>query len=158
MPANPHKHLCRYVSPRGIPCASYAQRGGEFCRAHDPAKPAPNPRGARPGNRNALKPRYASEFFGDADLMALATMGTGTNLDDEIALARLTLRHLAATMNHDLSTGELVAMARILFRGAGRVARLLKAQRAVSSPAADGVFAAAARAIEELDKEAGTGP
>ena len=155
MPRNPSKRSCRHIGPDGTPCGQYAQRGSDFCRAHDPAKPAPNPQGAKPGNQNAVRHGYYSELFSDEDLMAIAAMDTSQDLEDEIAIVRLTLRRLAARMSDDLSIREMVAVAGIMLHGAGRVAGLLRVQRAISGDAADGISGAIAKALEELGNEWG---
>ena len=60
-----------------------------------------------------------------------ATIDTTADLTDEIAIVRLALRRLVAHLDDDLTLDDMVALARILLRGASRVARLLETQRTI---------------------------
>jgi hypothetical protein len=155
MPRKRPRRPCQYTYPDGSPCAQFAQRNGDFCRSHDPDKPAPNIEGPGSGNHNAIRHGYYSDYFSDEDLMAIATIDTSQDLEDEIAIVRLTLRRLAAQISQDLSVRETVAVAGVLLEGAGKVAALLKARRALSGDAADGISGAIAKALDELGAEWG---
>ena len=87
--------------------------------------------------------------------MAIAAIDTSQDLEDEIAIIRLTLRRMAARMTDDTSNREMVAIAGILLDGASRIAGLLKVQRALSGDAADGISGAIAKALQELGTEWG---
>jgi len=88
-------------------------------------------------------------------------------LDDEIAIARVTLRRILALLSadrvHRMPEGETVPMtpvdyarlAALLLAGARTVARLLRDKRALSGEAADGIAGAIAQALDELSTELG---
>lgn len=154
MPYNPNKRLCQYIKSNGTPCLGYAQRNSSYCRAHNPDLPKRYSHGAGPGNRNAVKHGYYSKFFTAEDLMALATIDTTADLTDEIAIVRLTLRRLAACFDDDdLTLLDLVALARVLLRGASRVARLLETQRTLFGDRPDGISRSIDQALGELEQE-----
>jgi hypothetical protein len=82
-------------------------------------------------------------------------------LDDEIALQRLVneqLLSLWASLGRDdkADDGALqVKLAQALTAGTGRVAHLLRDQRALTGEAADGLIGVIAKAVDELNTETG---
>jgi hypothetical protein len=81
-------------------------------------------------------------------------------LDSEIELQRLLNQRLQALWDelqaeNDPDTALLVKVAAALTTGTGRVSGLLRAQRALTGEAADGLIAAVARTLDELSTELG---
>ena len=124
-----------------------------YCRSHQPG-PAPNPAGPGPGNQNAQTHGVYSQFFDGPDLVALSMAGDPSLLD-EIAFTRVVIRRLACLLNEieHLNIDDATTLANALFRGTGRVAALLKTERAISGDAADGIAGAIAQALDELSTE-----
>lgn len=150
MSRNPNKRQCGRAG-----CRSYAVRGGEFCRSHAPGLPAPNASGAEQGNSNARKHGLYGRYFREDDVQALAVVASKSGLDDEIALTRVAIRRLAERIEEVGDADGVIALSSALFAGAGRVAALLKTQRAISGEAADGIAGAIAQALDELSIEWG---
>ena len=88
-------------------------------------------------------------------MVALAIVGTGATLDDEIAFTRAVIRRLADLMEEAESIKDACQLANTLFQGTGRVANLLRTQQALSRETADSVTGAIADALEELGGEWG---
>jgi hypothetical protein len=88
-------------------------------------------------------------------------------LDDEIAIARVTLRRILALLSADrvhrtpegttveMTPVDYARLAALSLAGARTVARLLRDKRALSGEAADGVAGAIAQALDELSTELG---
>ena len=150
MARNPNKQRCTATTKDGRPCPNFAMPGYAFCRSHQAPEAS-----AQLGNQAAQKHGLYGRYFREEDLSALAAVATETGLDDEIALARVAIRRLAERIDMVEETGDAVALSAALFNGAGRVAGLLKAQRALSGRAADGVAGAIAQALDELSNEWG---
>lgn len=94
----------------------------------------------------------------------LAGSAGAAALDAEIALQRQVNQRLlamwdsldqAAGAEDDETPALQVKVAAALTAGTGRVARLLRDQRALTGQAADGLTAAIARALDELSTELG---
>jgi hypothetical protein len=94
-------------------------------------------------------------------------------LDDEIAIARVTLRRILALLSADrvhrgpqypgapdgttveMTPLDYARLAALSLAGARTVARLLRDKRALSGEAADGIAGAISQAIDELSTEWG---
>ncbi len=96
-------------------------------------------------------------------MLAEAGLGGGASLEAEIELQRQVNQRLLAlwasleqAVNTEADTQALqVKVAAALTAGTGRVASLLRDQRALSGKAADGLAAAVAQALDELSSEMG---
>ena len=96
-------------------------------------------------------------------MLAEAGLGGGASLAAELELQRevnARLRALWAALEMDANTEAgtqalQVKVAAALTAGTGRVASLLRDQRALNGKAADGLAAAVAQAIDELSSELG---
>jgi hypothetical protein len=96
--------------------------------------------------------------------LMLANPKSTAALDDEIALQRQVNERLLSLWDSlgRSATGEddgalQVKVAAALTAGTGRVAHLLRDQRALSGQAAEGLTAALAQALDELSTELGVG-
>lgn len=83
---------------------------------------------------------------------------TGGDLLDEVAFTRVMVGKLSAMIGHSMNGEDrdvltAVKLSDALFRGVGRIAMLLKAQRTLSPDSADGVTGAIAAALDELGAE-----
>lgn len=125
--------------------------------------PQPNRRkkGAQPGNSNAAAHSFYSDQFDTDELALIASFLSDLTLTDEIWMQRVLNRRLLAHLNTTNEEGnsptieELTKVAEALATGTGRVARLLRDQRALSGEAADGIADAISKALDELGSELG---
>lgn len=143
---------CTCATKAGNPCQAWAVAGTvpPTCAAHLPrTEPPPTVHGF-----------YSSAVHPD-ELAALVQYSDDMTLDDEIAVARVALRRALAALSapKDGEQGRLVALAdfgrlaAVVFAGTSTVARLLRARRALSGDAADGIAGALAQALDELSTE-----
>lgn len=144
---------CTATTKNGQPCKSWAIPKSNLCAAHSGKHG-----GAPTGNQSRRTHGLYSRHFNQAELAALSELiGQQPNLDDEIALAKVinarAVRYLSE--NPDMPAVEFVALANVALTGTGRVASLLRAWRAISGDAADGIAAAIASALDELSNEWG---
>lgn len=154
---NPNKTRCTGVTASGSPCRNYAMPDSSRCRSHRDRELGPRAVGAPKGNRNAVTHGFYSQYLTQDDLLAMAT-ATGGDLLDEVAFTRVMIGKLAAMVGHSMDGEDrdvltAVKLSEALFKGVGRVALLLKAQRALSPDSADTVTGAIAAALDELGQE-----
>jgi len=91
--------------------------------------------------------------FERADLAALSAE---RSLEDEIGVARVTLRRVMAQMDQTPADSEtLVKLGALVMTGARTIARLLRDERALTGKAADGIAGAIGQALDELSVELG---
>jgi hypothetical protein len=114
-----------------------------------------------PGPAQPAAPPVTSEQM---TRLLLAGLNGPAALDSEIALQRQVNERLlalwdsldhAAGVNDDATPALQVKVAAALTTGTGRVARLLRDQRALNGQAVGGLTAALARALDELSTELG---
>lgn len=110
--------------------------------------------GAQPGNQNARKHGYYSQHLTAEELEALSLEAQDTALADEIALQRVLNNRLLKAMA-EATPDELLRIAHLLTVSTGRIARLLRDQRALSGEAADGLLQALQKGAEEILTELG---
>ncbi len=149
MPPTP----CTSTTKAGEPCQAWAVRGTDppTCAAHLPRTTAPP----------TIHGFYSSAVEPD-ELAALVQFSEDMTLDDEIAVARVALRRALAALSAP-KTGEktlfaladFARMAAVIFAGTSTVARLLRARRALSGAAADGIAGALSQALDELSSDWG---
>jgi hypothetical protein len=134
MPRNPHKRRCTYPG-----CRAWALRGADRCQAHRD-RPPPPPLGL-----------YA-DAFAPEDLARLAPFLEHLSLDDEIWMVRMMNERLLQRLREGPVDDELlVRLARLLYQGAGQVARLLRDRRAITGDAEEGFAQAMGRVLDELN-------
>ncbi|MBC7224183.1 MAG: hypothetical protein H5T59_07920 [Anaerolineae bacterium] len=141
MPRNPHKRRCTYPG-----CRAWAMRGQDRCWAHRgrPESPVPAPAREPPG-------LYA-DAFAPEDLARLAPLLDRLSLDDEIWMVRMINDRLLQRLQEGPVDDELlVRLARLLYQGAGQVARLLRDRRAITGDAEEGFAQAMGRVLDELN-------
>lgn len=121
------------------------------------AKPAPKKqRGGQPGNANAGSHGFYSDTFTEAEQALIAGFVSDPSLDDEIWMQRVFNRRLMQHISgEEIPTETLAKIAEALSTGTGRVAQLLRARRALTGGAADGLADAIATALDELSTEFG---
>ena len=85
-----------------------------------------------------------------ADLVNLAM---NDSLGDEITAVRIATRRTLLKLEEDLETAEFLKLVDQVHKGANTVANLLRAQRAISDQAANGLLKAIAQVIQELATE-----
>lgn len=122
-------------------------------------RPAPGPlrkRGAQPGNQNARKHGFYSTQFTREELALIAAFVQDPTIDDELWMQRV-LNHRLLTFvgTEALAIENLVALAKVLTTGTGRVSRLLRDRRILSGEAADSLAGAIAAALDEISTELG---
>lgn len=148
---NPAKTRCTARTASGNPCRNYAMSDSDRCRSHrvDLAK---SKAGAPAGNQNARKHGFYSKYLTTHDLLSMATATQG-DLLDEVAFTRVMVGRLAEMVGETHDTLTAVKLAEAAFRGVGRIAILLKTQRALSPDSADKVTEVIAAALDELGQE-----
>jgi hypothetical protein len=85
-------------------------------------------------------------------------VGDLTSLDDiieDLAIRQARLSAYIDSQGEDISVDEIVKLLRLHGQNASRLGRLLRAKRALSGEAADGLSGAIAQALDELSTELG---
>lgn len=142
MPRNPHKRRCTYPG-----CRAWALRGGDRCWAHQD-RPPPTPSEPAP----PLPPGLYADAFSPEALARLAPLLDRLSLDDEIWMVRMINERLLQRLQEGPVDDELlVRLARLLYQGAGQVARLLRDRRAITGDAEEGFAQAMGRVLDELN-------
>ena len=149
MTRNKAKTKCTALTAQGKPCRNWAMPGSDKCRSHRDRELGPRGAGAPPANQNAHKHGFYSKFLTETDLLAMAT-ATGGDLLDEVAFTRVMVGKLAEMITDTDDVAMAVKLSDAMFRGTGRIAMLLKAQRALNPDTADTVTGAIAAALDEL--------
>lgn len=131
--------------------------GSTRCRSHRDRELAPRGAGAPKQNQNARTHGFYSRFLTTEDLLSTAT-ATGGDLLDEVAFTRVMVGKLAAMVGYSMDGEDrdvltAVKLSEALFRGVGRIALLLKAQKALSPDSADAVTDVIAGALDELGQQ-----
>jgi hypothetical protein len=109
------------------------------------------PRGAQPGNHNALKHGFYSRLFHRAELRDLQTADP-TGLVDEINLLRLHLRRLLECQPDLVDFYQLVEYTRLVNLLAAGINRLVRTQAYLTSVAPQ-VADQLQQALQELEAE-----
>lgn len=142
MPRNPHKRRCTHPG-----CQAWALRGGDRCYAHRD-RPPPAPSESAPSPTLGLY----TDVFAPEDLARLAPLLDHLSLDDEIWMVRMINERLLQRLQEGPVDDELlVRLARLLYQGAGQVARLLRDRRAITGDAEEGFAQAMGRVLDELN-------
>ncbi len=100
----------------------------------------------------------ASRFYPllPGELADLAALSDDRSLEDEIGVARVTLRRVMAQMDQTPADPETLAkLGALVMSGARTIARLLRDERALTGQAADGIAGAIGQALDELSIELG---
>jgi hypothetical protein len=94
---------------------------------------------------------FYSRIFSEDELLDVARLAAAgdVSLDEEIGMLRVCMRRL---LEADIDPAKTL---QLLSRGAGQLARLMRAKRALSGDAADGLADAFAKALDELSTELG---
>ena len=110
------------------------------------------PRGAPPGNLNALKHGFYSRQFRKVDIEDLDAM-LDSGLDSEINMLRVSTRHLIelSQENTDLDTG--IRLLTVLGATSTRLANLLRAQVMLGGSRQDDIYKQIIEALDEVHKE-----
>lgn len=147
MPPTP----CTSRTAAGNACRAWAVADTDppTCAAHLPRTKAP-----------ATTHGFYSSAINPDELAALVAFAGDMTLDDEIGVTRVALRRALAALSAptDETTFALAdfgRLAAVVFAGASTVARLLRARRALSGDAADGIAGAFAQALDELHTDWG---
>ncbi len=147
---------CTATTRTGRPCKAWAQRGSEpaLCRAHAD-RPAGqekdpfliNPKKEEPQSEAEL---FYNRRFSSEELKALVGLALDRSLNGEVAITRVAIRRILNQLEEELGPEETAHLATLLFNGARTIAQLLRAQRALSGEAAEGISGAMAQALDEL--------
>ncbi len=94
---------------------------------------------------------FYSKMFTDEELLDVGRLAaTGdVSLDEEIAMLRIAMRRVLEAPYDPARALQLLS------RAAGQLATLMRAKRALSGEAADGLAGAFAKALDELSTELG---
>ena len=94
---------------------------------------------------------FYSRTFSDDELLDVARLAAAgdVSVDEEIGMLRICMRRVLEANIDPAKTLQLLS------RGAGQLSRLMRAKRALSGDAADGLADAFAKALDELSTELG---
>jgi len=108
--------------------------------------------GPPPGNLSAKTHGfYSRSLFSEQEILEISRMATAGDfsLDEEIATVKMLLRRVIE------SGGEFGSLVAVYSQGARDLAYLLRAKRAISGGAAEGLANAFAQALDEISTELG---
>ena len=94
---------------------------------------------------------FYNKTFSEDEILDVARLAAAGDvaLDEEIGVLRICMRRV---LEADIDPAKTL---QLLSRGVGQLARLMRAKRAVSGEAADGLADAFAKALDELSTEMG---
>lgn len=94
---------------------------------------------------------FYSRTFSEDELLDVARLAAAgdVSLDEEISMLRIAMRRV---LEADIDPAKTL---QLLSRAAGQLATLMRAKRALSGDAADGLADAFAKALDELSTELG---
>lgn len=134
-------------------CNAWAMKGHPSgkCRQHLIKELGPLGSGAPKGNVSAKTHGYYSTLFTEAELLSIAEMAARGEftLDEEIATVKALLRRVIT------SGAEAGSVVGAYTQGARDLAYLLRAKRAITGGAAEGLASAFAQALDEISTEMG---
>ncbi|MCW7072212.1 MAG: hypothetical protein OCU12_07825 [Methanophagales archaeon] len=156
---------CSATTAKGEPCKAYAMHDSDppICAVHAKRNKG---RGAKPGNQNSRQHGFYGQTYTPEEIADLIAYAEDMTIDDEIAAARVALRRVMQVISTaELPSGtagyleslELTAnLAPLIFTGTNSIARLLRTKRALDGKSSDGIAAAIAQALDELNTEFGS--
>jgi hypothetical protein len=94
---------------------------------------------------------FYNETFSEDEVLDVARLAAAgdVSLDEEIGMLRVCMRRV---LEADIDPAKIL---QLLSRGVGQLATLMRAKRALSGKAADGLADAFAKALDELSTELG---
>jgi hypothetical protein len=149
---------CEATRADGAACRAWAVRGSDppRCAAHGGTTARI---GAPPGSQNALKHGFYVRRAREAQPEEVA--GEGWSIERiilDLSTKQARLSQYIEARAEELSAEDLARFLMIHGQNASRLGRLLRDRRALSGEAADGISAAIAQALDELNSELGTDP
>lgn len=147
---------CTATTKAGRPCKGWAQHNSEppLCRVHadrtteeDEDPPLPNPKEEE--SHSEAETFYGRRFTSE-ELRAQVGLALDRSLTGEVAITRVTIRRILTQLEEELALEDYARLATLLFTGARTITQLLRAQRALSGEAAEGISGAMAQALDEL--------
>jgi hypothetical protein len=134
----PTKRPCAYQNPQtGRACRAWAVHTSNPPRCHAHRQPLP---------------------YNINKVASLVPESNEHPLEVEIAHVRAALRQAITHLDEDLSTAEFIQVIHLIFTGSTTIAHLLRAQRALSGSASDGLAGAISQVLEEIATEWGIEP
>ncbi len=160
MSRKPNKIKCTAANADGRPCRAWAVRDTDppLCSAHAGRNVGA---GAPRGNQNRTEHGFYGRILQNDELADLQNCSENTPLADEIALVRVTLRRVMTRLGRydltqdDLTNQDLTKMVGLVMTGARTLARLLRAQDALSDQTTDDYRGSIDQALDELSAELG---
>ena len=149
------RRRCEATTAAGRPCRAWAVRDTEppRCSAHAGRTTGA---GAPDGNQNARTHGFYARTLTPAELADLVAATDLTTLEDEIAVTRVALRRLLHLLHDEgASPEDILKVAPLVFKGTGRIARLLRDQRIISGAIVDDSLGAIAGALDLVSDELG---
>jgi hypothetical protein len=142
---------CTHTTAQGAPCKAWAIRNSEppACASHAGRTGAPQ------GNQSARRHGFYSPVIEEDELADLVALGDNITLEDEIALCRVAIRRLAASLQAEgkVKQADLERIASLMFAGARTVARLLRDKRIISNEAATALSSAMNAALDWMNEQ-----
>ncbi len=95
------------------------------------------------------EPGFYGELFTSQEILDMARYAEDPDLDDEIGILKVLIRRVVEAEENPSKSLALIT------RAVGQLTRSLKARRALSGEAADGLAGAIAAALDEIGNELG---
>lgn len=146
---------CSATTKAGSPCRAWALTDSDppLCSAHSGANEGA---GAPKGNQNARTHGFYATHFTLEEINALSAHLHREQLTDEIALTRTALNRLTAYLNDlDLSHAEYLEVFDLILTATGRIASLLRINKAIAPENSDLFSNVFAIALDELSERLG---
>jgi hypothetical protein len=163
------RRQCSATNRNGRPCQAWATRDSDppLCSTHSKRNTGA---GAPAGNQNRQDHGFYGRHYSLDEIADLIAYAADMTLADEIAAVRVATRRVFEKINtgmtldqdpngdefkRELTAEEYAKLSILIFQGASTTARLLRAQRALTGDAADGIAGAIGQALDELANEWG---
>jgi hypothetical protein len=112
---------------------------------------ATKPRGAQPGNTNALKHGFYARKFTHSEHLDLESVGVG--IDSEVAMLRVATRRMFDLANGEHDLESMIHITGALGQAATRLAGLLRTQKLLGGDDNSSVIRAISEAVAEVVQE-----
>jgi len=93
------------------------------------------------------------QYYTEEEIDELVEHAVEYDLEDEIAALRIRISRIMKQLEEKMTTEEYARLADLQFKGSSTIARLMRAQRAISGEAAEGISGAIGQALDEMANE-----
>jgi hypothetical protein len=93
------------------------------------------------------------QYYTEEEIDELVEHAVEYDLEDEIAALRIRISRIMKQLEEKMTTEEYARLTDLQFKGSSTIARLMRAQRAISGEAAEGISGAIGQALDEMANE-----